>query len=305
MSEGRVLDPSCVFKSVREALRDAQKSVLLVSPFITPQLFESILREVDNDVQVTLVTRFRPDEIAKGLNSLKLFDVLRERNRGELRLSYHLHAKYYRADNSVILGSGNLTNRGLNTFPGGNHEIMIQVDRSFAGIDQFEEKILAESTVPTEENIADLNEMVECMKLIPLDRKIQPIPSFEIRSESPSDWIPTCESPSSVFNVYLNDLKEIDQKIVQDAKADLSYLSVPAGIDKDQFKKYIRIVIHQSGMMAAFKIELDRNRKLDKVIGIEIIEKKLERSREEAEKLWFSSINWLVYFFPEKFEINS
>ena len=57
--------------------------------------------------------------------------------------------------------------------------------------------------------------------------------------------------------------------------------------------------------MSAFKIELDRNRKLDKVIGIEIIEKKFDRGREEAEKLWFSSINWLAYFFPEKFEIKS
>ncbi len=300
-----MLDPSGVFKTVKELLGDAQESVLLVSPFITSQLFESILKEVDNDVQVTLVTRFRPDEIAKGLNSLKLFDVLRERSRGELRLSYHLHAKYYRADDSVILGSGNLTNKGLNTFPGGNHEIMIQVDRSFAGIDQFETKILAESTIPSEENIADLNEMVECLKLIAIDRKIQLIPSVEIRSESPSDWMPLCESPSSVFNVYLNDLKEIDQKIVQDAKIDLSYLSIPTGINEEQFKKYIRIVIQQSGIMSAFKIELDRNRKLDKVIGIEIIVKKFDRDREEAEKLWFSSINWLAYFFPEKFEINS
>ena len=305
MVEGRVLDPSGVFISVKELLRNAQNSVLLVSPFITKQVFESILKEVDADVGVTLVTRFRPDEIVKELNSLSLFDILRERKSGQLRLSYHLHAKYYRGDNSAILGSGNLTNRGLNTFPGGNHEIMVQVDTSFSGIDQFETKILAGSSVPTQENIADLAEMVQCLKSINADRKIQQVTPIQLRSESASEWIPICESPSSVFNVYRNNLKEIDQKIVRDAKVDLSYLSIPTGIDEEQFKKYVRIVIHQSGLMSAFKIELDRNRKLDEDAGIEIIERNLDRNREEAEKLWFSSINWLVYFFPEKFRINS
>jgi len=305
MNEGKVLDPSSVFETIEKLLGDARKSVLMVSPFITLQLFEKLLKKIDNDVEVTLITRFRPDEIAKRLNSLDLFGIMRERSRGELRLSYHLHAKYYRADNVAVLGSGNLTHNGLNTHPRGNHEIMILVDTGFSGISQFEKKISSRSTVPTEEEISDLREVVEGLASISLNRKLEIVPPLRSRIDDTPEWIPTCESPSSIFSVYLNELREIDPKIVQDAKVDLAYLSIPNGINENQFKKYVRIVIRQSSLMAAFKIELDKNRRLEKQTGINMIEKNLNMNPEEAEKLWFSAINWLTYFFPEKFQLNS
>ena len=304
MVEGKVLDPADVFKTTKRLLSDAQKSVLLVSPFITSQLYESILKIIDKDVKVTLVTRFRPDEIAKGLNDLRLFDIMQERSQGELRLSYQLHAKYYRADNSAVLGSGNLTRKGLNTQPGGNHEIMILVDTGFPGINQFENEILAKSTIPSEEEISDLREMVEILKLNNSQTKLQTVSPGQRNVDARPEWIPNCESPSVLYYVYLDRLREIDSKIVEDAKTDLSYLSIPNGINEEQFKKYVRIVIQQSGLMAAFRVELDKNRRLDEVAGTNLIKKSLSIDSEEARKLWFSSINWLVYFFPEKFQLN-
>ena len=304
MVESRVLDAADVFKTTKKLLGEAHKSVLLVSPFITSQLFESILKTIDKDVDVTLVTRFRPDEIAKGLNDLRLFDIMHERSKGQLRLSYQLHAKYYRADNAAVLGSGNLTRKGLNVQPGGNHEIMILVDTGFPGLIRFESEILAQSTVPTGGEISDLQEMVEILKLNNPHPKLQTASLRERNIDVRPEWIPNCESPSVLYYVYLDNLREIDLKIVEDAKTDLAYLSIPNGMNEEQFQKYVRIVMQQSILMATFSLELDKNRMLAEIVGINLIMKSLSVNSEEAKKLWFSSINWLAYFFPEKFTVN-
>jgi len=303
MAVGQVLASSKVFSTLNSYLEASETEVVLVAPFINIELLESLLDRINKAVKVTLVTRFRPEEIVKGLNSLRIYDLFLERRISELRLSFHLHAKYYRVDGRVVLGSGNLTHSGLNTFSGGNHEIMIELDSDFPGIEDFETSILASSSVPTSDTISDLRMIVE-----ELAKAVEPLAPKQSASKITSrfgvNWVPLCESPSSVFYVYEGMVQEIDKRIVADAIVDLSYLSIPADLDRKAFDAYIRIVIGQSSLMASFMKKLDDNGRVDPDEGMELISMHLAMKSKDAETVWHCAINWLQHFFPQKFQIR-
>ena len=73
-----------------------------------------------------------------------------------LRLLHSLHAKYYRGDSNVILGSGNLTYTGLSHGGSGNAEVMLKLNNSIQGVQEFEANLISQSTVPNEQLIDDL-----------------------------------------------------------------------------------------------------------------------------------------------------
>jgi hypothetical protein len=305
MEIGQVLEPVSVFKTLTELLDGAKSEVVIVSPFITFDLLQKLLSGVNSGVKVTVVTRFRPEEIVKNLNSLKVFDLLVGRDNGHLRLAYHLHAKYYRIDSQVIFGSGNLTNKGLNTYAGGNHEIMVKLDSQFPGVGSFENRIFGNSTMPTASLIADLQRCVDELALSNLTPLIPKIQSNGPAALEGVGWIPCCESPSSIFNVYNNELAEIDKIVVEDARSDLEYLSIPVGLSRDYFNKYVKIAIHQSSLISIIDNGLDIDQGITPKIGIELIGKSLNLNRVEAATAWYCAINWLAYFFPEKYGIRT
>ena len=305
MEIGQVLEPVSVFKTLTALLEGAKAEVVIVSPFITFDLLQKLLNRVNSGVKVTVVTRFRPEEIVKNFNSLEVFDLLVGRNDGHLRLAYHLHAKYYRIDSQVILGSGNLTNSGLNTYPGGNHEVMALLNSSFPGVENFENRIFGNSTVPTANFVADLQRCVDELALSNLTHLFPKIESNSPAAFEGAGWIPCCESPSSIFNVYNNDLAEIDKRVVEDARNDLEYLSIPTGLTREYFNKYVKIAIHQSSLISTIDGGFDVDQGITPSIGIELIGKNLKLNRVEATTAWYCAINWLAYFFPEKYGIRT
>ena len=106
---GGVIPSDRIFLTLTQMLKNARRSVVLVAPYISYTLFCELLGLVDKEALFTLVTTWRPLDLAGGFNDLRIKDRIDERDRAEIRLIWNLHAKYYRTDESVLLGSGNLT----------------------------------------------------------------------------------------------------------------------------------------------------------------------------------------------------
>src|SRR3546814_17537694 len=70
-----------------------------------------LLGAIPDDIAVTCVTRWRPDEIAAGVSDLEVFDLIRARATGTLLLQPHLHAKLYRTGDRRPLDSANISGR--------------------------------------------------------------------------------------------------------------------------------------------------------------------------------------------------
>ena len=98
---------------VLDLCRSAGRELTVVAPFIKESVVVQILENVEKNVTIRCVARWRPEEIKTGVSDLGVWRVLSQRHDGRLLLHQRIHAKYYRADHAYLIGSANLTNRAL------------------------------------------------------------------------------------------------------------------------------------------------------------------------------------------------
>ena len=98
---------------LKSFLGKAKIRVMLCAPFIKEKVLQTILEVVPEPVPVQIVTRWRAKEVAAGISDLEVFHIAKERSNTTLALLDDLHAKLYLADEQCLVGSANLTGRGL------------------------------------------------------------------------------------------------------------------------------------------------------------------------------------------------
>ncbi len=77
-----------------------KSEIVLIAPFVKVDPLKRILGAVAADTAVTLVTRWRADEIAAGVSDVGVFEVI-DSIGGRVLLLNRLHAKYFRSDDRV------------------------------------------------------------------------------------------------------------------------------------------------------------------------------------------------------------
>ena len=298
MSEPELLGANSIFFEVKTIIENASSEILLVSPFINLDLLENLLKSVNGDLSVTLVTRFQVLDLLGGFNDLGVYDFFMKQKNMNLRLLHSLHAKYYRGDSNVILGSGNLTNSGLSRFGNGNAEVMLKMDSSTRGIHEFEENLIQQSMVPTEQQIDELRvHLSELQKTTKEDRILIKIARDNLQSKTPT-WVPQCEMPNSLYEVYGNRVSEIDIEIVNQARSDLSYLALPVGLKQDSFNSNVRIALQQTKVISLMLADLRLNHRIDVSTCRAIVAKAFNGdSPADIDEIWKRYRQWLIVFF--------
>ena len=90
--------------------RSSERELILVAPFVKRGVVERVLEVTSDKIALTLVTRWRPEEIAAGVSDLEVFELLEQSDTSKLRLHQQIHGKYYRSDDNALIGSANLPN---------------------------------------------------------------------------------------------------------------------------------------------------------------------------------------------------
>lgn len=299
-----VIPSEYVYNTFVHMLKSAQKSVVLVAPFVNYNLFCQLLELVNKDASLTLVTTWRPLDIAGGYNDLRIKDRIDERGKAEIRLIWNLHAKYYRTDDAVLLGSGNLTHSGLNAGNHGNSEIMMRVDQDFPGLMDYEVELMGQSIVPSKLLYEDMHRQVEILKQNGIQPKVGSKERVAPVISIGQNWQPTCEMPQFLFNVYKDNAREIDVEIISAARVDLNYLDIPSGLDVENFKLFMRGVLSQSILFASTLNFLNENEGVTDSDGQEIVSDFFPNlTADEKGRTWAAAKRWLSFFFDEKFDI--
>ena len=280
--------------------RQATREIVLIAPFIKARALDRILEFLGADVNLLCVTRWLPSEIASGASDLEVFEIVRDHH-GSLRLRQNLHAKYYRSDGHVLIGSANLTNSALGWTSDPNLEILIPVDNTTRDITEFEKYVLSgaievdlelyESMVAASENWPNLD----------IEYTLGDTVDLSDRPESLGIWIPASRFPTSLYKVYQNMNSDDLPKLTREAGLrDLSVLQPPSGLDEELFNQTIGVSLLT---MPVFDL-IDHQVVTSQRFGAmrDLIKQKCNFTNDEATRAWQTLIRWIRHFLPDRYE---
>lgn len=269
----------------------SRREFVMCAPFAKERVVAEVLSAVREGVGIRLFTRWRPDEVAAGVSDTAVLSVVRSRG-GSVHLFDRLHAKYYRNEENTLVGSANLTATALGWNRNPNLELLVAPLRgdAFAKIEQV---LMEGCTVATD---ALAQEVDKIAALLPVT-----VPEVEVVEGIPSPqlWIPSLRMPSDLYQAYRLGASSLASRSGVAAAADLNYLDLPPGLEKDQFDQ---LVGHRIRTQPLF-IQIDEYIKAPRRFGemrrwlSEVAE--LDRSR--AEDSWQTLMRWMFEFMPERY----
>ena len=115
------------------ALTWSATEAVIAAPYIKEPSLRRLLEHLPQLEQLTCVTRWQAGDIAAGVSDTVVRDLVRSLG-GAFRLHPSLHAKYYRFDDGVLVGSANLTDAGLGVGRIYNLEILARPGGDFDSV---------------------------------------------------------------------------------------------------------------------------------------------------------------------------
>ena len=281
-------------------LKTAKESVMIAAPFIRTVTLSRLLESIQDDIETTVVTRWRPTDLLAGASDLGVFDLVESRS-ASLFLRYDLHAKFFAVDDMCLIGSANVTHTALGWREPVNFELLVPVARTTDNIVEFEDELLKGSVRATADQRDRLEELLEMLSELSVVIPITDDNETKLGLLPPS-WIPRVRNPEELFLVYCGD-KDINRSAYQTMKEDLTYFGVVPGLDEDGFRVWVASTISQTPLVAWIIQNIDNNgqvteSELSNFLSKIGIDENVYRARDVLEALE----RWLTYFFPIKYE---
>jgi len=277
---------------VLERASKGAKSVFLICPFIKNDVLCRLLNFAIEEL--TVVTRWRIEELASGVSDLEVFNSVRNFG-GKLYLLNNLHAKYFRFSDQAFFGSANLTNSGLGSRSFQYVELLS--DATVPNLD-FESFVLDRATQATER---DYLRNLALVKALGSEAFVK-LEEESILLSDEADWLPSSRRPEQLFHFYKGQIDGMTKSGRQSAESDLKAMQIPLGLEK----KYFDILV-QSRMDSAKVF-----REVDDFVAIQSRRfgemSQLLKSREEgishksAQYAWQIIFRWLLEFKGDRYE---
>lgn len=268
----------------------SRRELVLCAPFVKRSVVSQLLSVVGRDVRLVLVTRWRPDEVAAGVSDTTVLDLLRSRG-GTVYLHDRLHAKYYRNENSVLLGSANLTATALGWAIAPNLELLVET--TIDHVDWLESELMGVGVVATDEIAAEVNELASL-----LSPEREPI-EIDVTYSHHQIWVPSLRLPADLFTAYSRGPHALTTRSANAAMTDLAALDLPVGLRRDQFD---RLVGHRLLGHVLFRVVDDfvnEPRRFGEVRAL--IASHLNLDREAADESWQTIMRWMLEFLPTRY----
>ena len=280
------------YRSPGDALRRicrGQKNVVLVAPYMKVSALDRVLSVVDANAQVVCITRWTPDDIAEGVSDIGCCALVRKAN-GVFMLHPSLHAKYYRAGQTVLVGSANLTSAGLGWAAASNLEVLCSPGPDFDR-EQFEHNVLSCSREITDKELSYWEAVWEQMK----DKGESLVSQKDRRTLS--GWIPTTRDPRHLEVVYTGKRGEIVSKDERRAaQRDTARLALPDNLSGLQFRSWVWTSLWRS----AFVSKVGEHTGEDRQSVYGLLAHSFGLSLTDARRGMETVESWLAFFDPDR-----
>ena len=211
------------------ALISKADDVVIVSPYIKLAALERLLGDVRRYVRLSCVTRWTPEDVIAGASDVECRESVVGRG-GKFSIHSSLHAKYYRFDDRVLVGSANLTMAGFGWAAASNVEILCGPSSEFDAV-AFENNILGKAVEMSDE---------EFQYWASVEQLRGNIDQRQDLTEPLLDWIPLARDLTNVRLNYFGSSPQIassDERVL--AERDLASLAVPPGLSHRQFNAWV------------------------------------------------------------------
>ena len=104
--------------------------LIIAAPYIKADALAKVLADVSPTASLICITRWNLHDLAVGASDTECRTIVTERG-GSFRLHPLLHAKYYRIDDVVLIGSANLTYSAMGWAAQSNLEILCRAAADF------------------------------------------------------------------------------------------------------------------------------------------------------------------------------
>ena len=278
-----------------------REQAILVAPFIKSSVSERLLHALAPEVAVTIYTRWRPEEVAAGVSDLEVFDQVCLRRNTELRLCDALHAKLYRFDDRVLIGSANLTNTALGWSARPNLELLRAVSRS-TYINTFESRLRRDSipaTLLIQDAVRSAANALASAHVIHLE------PGEDPFLDLPKFWLPRLRRPHLLLAGYTSSTDDFTAAAKEQYEDDRISIAAPAGLSDGALRSYVRSALLKHPLINALDCRLDAPQRFGEVRALVrrfIKSHRLERDPAEATQ---TLIRWLIHYFPDRYELHT
>jgi hypothetical protein len=270
---------------------DAKHELILCAPFAKQGVVQRILTATQDSVSIEVVTRWRPEEIAAGVSDTEVLAAVEGRG-GLVLLHDRLHAKYYRNESRVLVGSANLTATALGWSPNPNLELLSQV--SLGEIEELEQRLRAEAIQATVARAVEVETAALLLGSVPAVESSQLISGEEwVR------WVPTLRIPDDLFLAYNGKGRQLSTASQSAAARDLIALDIPSGLGAVSFAVVVGHRLLQQPVIRDLDDFLVEARRFGEVR--DFLQARLSCDRDEAETSWQTLMRWLICFLPDRF----
>ena len=116
------------------------RHLVLAAPYVKADALAKLLSEVSPDASLICITRWNLQDIVLGASDIECRSIVTSLG-GSFRLHPSLHAKYYRIDDVVLVGSANLTSSAMGWSRQPNLEILCHARDDFDA-NTFQQELL-------------------------------------------------------------------------------------------------------------------------------------------------------------------
>ncbi len=271
---------------LRDLCTGAQR-LLLAAPYIKVDVLDVVLSRVAPEASFICVTRWNPRDLAVGASDIECRTMVTQFG-GSFRLHTSLHAKYYRIDDTVLIGSANLTSSAMGWASQSNLEILCRAGDDFDAW-SFEQNLLKHAREVSDWEFLHWQEISKICA-----QGDQAMIGGEPKLDT---WRPATRDPRHFGLIYQGREDEIaSQDEHRAARRDIQALSIPSGLTVEQ----VRIWASTSLLAAPFTNSvIQLLNAADAADSYNVLAETYGLSMTEARRDMETVQNWLAFFAPE------
>ena len=285
-------------EQVVSLLKSAEKSALIVAPFMRSEALSRLLKQVPSGIETTIITRWRLIDLLSRASDLEVYNLADELN-ARLLLRSDLHAKLFAADGRCLVGSANVTLSAFGWWKSANFELLVPVRRDDTCIVDFERELIARAVPATAEQRDQLQNALERFRnSAPVILSVED--SAQATGSLPAHWVPQIKNPEELYAVYKGDA-DTGKSLLQIMREELTEIGVPPGLDEEGFRAWVAGTITQTPFVVAVMMRFQEHSEVTEADVASILQK-LDVEAPDAHEVLEVVGRWLTYFLQEPHE---